>query len=39
VLNALFKLENDLNDHSRIENMVLVPMIEEMEKKLIAKFS
>lgn len=35
VLNALFKLENDLNDHSRIENMVLVPRIAEMENQLI----
>jgi len=35
VLNALFKLENDLNDHSRIENMVLVPMIAEMEIELL----
>lgn len=35
VLNALFKLENDLNDHSRIENMVLVPMIAQMEIELL----
>jgi len=35
VLNALFKLENDLNDHSRIENMVLVPRIAEIEKQLL----
>lgn len=35
VLNALFKLENDLNDHSRLENMVLVPMIAEMESELL----
>ena len=35
VLNALFKLENDLNDHSRIENMVLVPMISVMENELL----
>lgn len=37
VLTALFKLEDDLNDHSRIENMVLVPMIADMENKLISK--
>ena len=37
VLIALFKLENDLNDHSRIENMVLVPLIAEMEEKLMKK--
>jgi regulator of cell morphogenesis and NO signaling len=35
VLNALFKLENDLNDHSRMENMVLVPRIAEIEKQLL----
>jgi regulator of cell morphogenesis and NO signaling len=35
VLNALFKLENDLNDHSRIENMVLVPRIAQIEKQLL----
>jgi regulator of cell morphogenesis and NO signaling len=34
VLNALFDLENDLNDHSRIENMVLVPRIAEIEHHL-----
>jgi len=37
VLTALFKLENDLNDHSRIENLVLVPMISEMETQLFSK--
>ncbi len=37
VLTALFKMENDINDHSRIENMVLVPMISEMEKQLLTK--
>ncbi len=37
VLIALFKLENDLNDHSRIENMVLVPLISNMEKTIMNK--
>ena len=37
VLIALFKLENDLNDHSRIENMVLVPLIADMEQSLMKK--
>ena len=37
VLFALFKLENDLNDHSRIENMVLVPLIADMEESLMKK--
>ncbi len=31
VLEVLFKLENDINDHSRIEDRVLVPMVEHME--------
>jgi len=35
VLIELFTLEQDLNDHSRIENMVLVPQIMEMEKTLL----
>jgi regulator of cell morphogenesis and NO signaling len=35
VLNALFKLENDLSDHSRIENIVLVPMLADIEQKLL----
>lgn len=37
VLTALFKLENDLNDHSRIENMVLVPLVGTMEDELLQK--
>ncbi len=32
VLEVLFRLENDINDHSRIEDKVLVPMVEHMEK-------
>ncbi len=31
ILKELFELENDLNDHSRIENMILVPKVEAME--------
>ncbi len=37
VLRALFELENDLNDHSRIENMVLVPLLGDMEVSLLKK--
>lgn len=35
VLKELFTLEQDLNDHARIENHVLVPQIIEMEKALL----
>lgn len=31
VLKELFTLENDLNDHSRIEDLILVPKVEAME--------
>jgi len=34
VLRELFGLERDLNNHSRIENLILVPKVEEMERKL-----
>ncbi|MCD6178856.1 MAG: hemerythrin domain-containing protein [Bacteroidales bacterium] len=36
VLMELFTLEQDLSDHARIENMVLVPQIIEMETTLLA---
>jgi len=35
VLIELFTLEQDLSDHARIENMVLVPQIIEMETALL----
>ncbi len=31
VLRDLFDLERDLNNHSRIENLILLPKVEEME--------
>jgi len=34
VLRELFGLERDLNNHSRMENLILVPKVEEMEQKL-----
>lgn len=34
ILNELFSLENDLNDHSRIEDLILVPKVEAMEFSL-----
>lgn len=36
VLMELFTLEQDLSDHARIENMVLVPKITQMETALLA---
>lgn len=35
VLTELFTLEQDLSDHARIENLVLVPQITQMEKTLL----
>ena len=32
ILIKLFKLENDLNEHSRIEEKVIIPKVLEMEK-------
>lgn len=37
ILKELFELENDLNDHSRIEDMILVPKVEAMEFTLKAR--
>jgi len=35
ILTELFTLEQDLSDHARIENIVLVPQITEMESALL----
>lgn len=35
ILSELFRLENDLNDHARIEDKVLVPKVRMMEKELL----
>lgn len=37
ILTKLFNLEKDLNDHSRIEEKVMVPKITKMEEKLLSK--
>jgi regulator of cell morphogenesis and NO signaling len=37
ILNELFLLQNDLSNHARIEEKILVPKIMEMEEKLKAK--
>ena len=34
VLNELIDLEQDLNDHARLEDKVLVPIVEDIEKQL-----
>lgn len=39
LLYELFNLEQDLNDHSRIEEKVLVPKIREMEKIIKERFN
>jgi len=39
LLHELFSLEQDLNDHSRIEEKVLVPKIREMEKIIAKRYS
>jgi len=31
ILHEVFSLENDLKDHARIEDMILVPKVEAME--------
>ncbi len=36
LINSLFSLEKDLNDHSRIEDKVLVPKVAVMERELLA---
>lgn len=37
VLTELFNLEQDINDHSRIEEKVLVPKVVELEKKVMIR--
>jgi regulator of cell morphogenesis and NO signaling len=39
LLNELFTLEQDLNDHARIEDKVLVPKVREMERVIRKRFS
>ncbi len=35
LLTELFRLENDLKDHSRIEDKVLVPKVKQLEKQIL----
>ena len=37
ILHDLFELERDLNNHGRIENLILVPIVAKMEKVLSQK--
>ncbi|MFZ4464458.1 MAG: hemerythrin domain-containing protein [Bacteroidales bacterium] len=37
ILHDLFELERDLNNHGRIENLILVPIVGKMEKTLSQK--
>lgn len=39
MLNELYLLQNELNNHSRIEEKILVPKILEMEEKLKSKIN
>ncbi|OFY20168.1 MAG: hypothetical protein A2W98_12545 [Bacteroidetes bacterium GWF2_33_38] len=39
ILSELFKLEKDLNDHSRIEDKVLVPKVSQMEESFRKLFA
>ena len=34
VITELSRLENDLKDHTRLENKILIPMVEELEKTI-----
>ncbi|MDP3463330.1 MAG: hemerythrin domain-containing protein, partial [Bacteroidales bacterium] len=34
ILHELFELEKDLNNHGHIEDLILVPMVERMEKEI-----
>lgn len=34
ILHELFELENDLNNHGHIEDLILIPIVEKMEKEL-----
>jgi len=38
ILHELFYLEQDINDHSRIEDKVMAPKVEQLEKELLKKY-
>jgi regulator of cell morphogenesis and NO signaling len=37
LLNELFRLERDLNDHARIEDKVLIPKVQYIEQEILRK--
>ncbi len=37
ILHELFELENDLHNHTHIEDRILVPIVERMEKQFMAQ--
>lgn len=37
ILHELFELEKDLNNHAHIEDLILVPIVEKMEKELMTR--
>ena len=39
ILAKLFRLEEDLNDHSKIENKVMIPSAYEMEKEIMKLYN
>jgi hypothetical protein len=34
IVHEIFELERDLNNHGHIEDLILVPIVEKMEKDL-----
>jgi len=38
ILHELFELEQDLNNHGHIEDLILVPIVDKMEKELRQRF-
>ncbi len=38
ILHELYYLEQDINDHSRIEDIVMAPKVEQYEKEILEKY-
>ncbi|MGE4540066.1 MAG: hypothetical protein AB7D35_02285 [Bacteroidales bacterium] len=39
ILHEIFELESDLNNHGHIEDLILVPIVENMEKELHSRYA
>ncbi|MDD4372483.1 MAG: hemerythrin domain-containing protein [Bacteroidales bacterium] len=39
ILHEIFELESDLNNHGHIEDLILVPIVENMEKEFHSRFA